>query len=58
MEKEILLPVIVLLAGILGGVAIFLIPSVLRGEGNLWILSASLIASISLAVFSKKIRAH
>lgn len=58
MEKENLLPVIVLLAGILGGVAIFLIPSVLRGEGNLWILSASLIASISLAVFSKKIRAH
>lgn len=58
MEKEILLPVMIFLAGVLGGVAIFLIPSVLRGEGNLWILSASLIASISLAVFSKKIRAH
>ena len=58
MEKEILLTVMIFSAGILGGVAIFLTPSVLRGEGNLWILSASLIASISLAVFSKKIRAH
>lgn len=54
MKKEILLPVMIFSAGILGGVAIFLTPSVLRGEGNLWILSASLIASISLAVLFKK----
>ncbi|MDO4251957.1 MAG: hypothetical protein Q4C74_01765 [Rothia sp. (in: high G+C Gram-positive bacteria)] len=56
MKNRYLFPALILVAAILGSVAIMMVPSVLRGDGGLGVLSATLIASILLAVSSKNFR--